>query len=248
MEDINVVDQPPTIKKGFFSHVFSLDQNAKSNVMNVIQYCLIAIIPITILNKLVQRLFPEADDKKGTVELLAEAIGQIVGTLLGVYFIHRFITYIPTYSGVEMGNLNLFSCILVFLVISFNIQTKLGSKINILTNRVMELWDGKNSSDSEENIKEDESVNIIQPIVKSIHNREPGVNFDNMYTGGRPGEEGMTSGMPGALHAQNNLNETANMAREMSLHESLPQVESQMGYNEPFAANEALGGSFGTSF
>ena len=41
-------------------------------MLNIAQYTVVALIPIVILNKVMQKFVPEADDEKGSVELLAE--------------------------------------------------------------------------------------------------------------------------------------------------------------------------------
>ena len=37
--------------KSFFKHVFNFDDDSKSDILNIIQYALLAIIPIVLLNK-----------------------------------------------------------------------------------------------------------------------------------------------------------------------------------------------------
>ena len=60
--------------KGFFKHVFNFDDDSKSDILNIIQYALLAIIPIVILNKTIGKYVPEADDKKSSLEITAEVI------------------------------------------------------------------------------------------------------------------------------------------------------------------------------
>ena len=43
------------------------------------------------------------------VELLAEILGQALMACIGLFFIHRVITAVPTFSGTAMGDINLFS-------------------------------------------------------------------------------------------------------------------------------------------
>ena len=43
------------------------------------------------------------------IELLAEVLGQTILLFLGIFFIHRLITFIPTYSGRSYGSLNIFN-------------------------------------------------------------------------------------------------------------------------------------------
>jgi hypothetical protein len=54
-------------QKSFFKHVFNFDDDSKSEVLNILQYSVIAIIPIVILNKTMQKYVPEADDKKSSL-------------------------------------------------------------------------------------------------------------------------------------------------------------------------------------
>lgn len=51
-------------KPGFFKHVFNFDSDSKAEMLNIIQYALLALIPIIILNKLMQKYIPEASMKK----------------------------------------------------------------------------------------------------------------------------------------------------------------------------------------
>lgn len=130
-------------KKGFFKHVFNFDNDSKSDILNLIQYTLIAIIPIIILNKLMQKYIPEADEKKGSVELLAEVLVQVIVMFIGLLLIHRIITYIPTYSGMDYPEFSVIFIVLSTLMITLSLQTKLGEKVSILVDRLTELWEGK---------------------------------------------------------------------------------------------------------
>jgi len=129
-------------RKSFLGHVFSTTEEGKAEIFNVVQYACIGVVPIVILNKLIQRFVPEADSDKSSLELLVEIFIQIVVMFCGIIIIHRMITFIPTYSGFKYDNLILTNVILAFLVIVLSIQTKLGIKVNILVDRVSELWHG----------------------------------------------------------------------------------------------------------
>ena len=43
------MDSSDDSNKSFFKHVFNFDDDSKSDILNIIQYALIAIIPIVIL-------------------------------------------------------------------------------------------------------------------------------------------------------------------------------------------------------
>lgn len=133
-------------KKTFFNHVFSTTEENTAEILNSIQYTVLGIIPIVVLNKLIQRFIPDADPEKTSLELLIEILIQIIGMIGGVILVHRTITYVPTYSGFKYENFILTNAILLFLVIILSIQTKVGIKINILYDRLIELWDGGESN------------------------------------------------------------------------------------------------------
>ena len=136
-------------KKSFFSHVFSTTEEGKAELLNVVQYSLFGVVPVVVLNKIIQRFVPEADIDKSSLEILVEILIQLIVMFCGIVFIHRIITYFPTYSGYKYDNLVLTNVILAFLVLILSIQTKLGLKVNILVERIYELWNGPSSDDDE---------------------------------------------------------------------------------------------------
>ena len=75
------------IKGGFIGHVFNFDDETKNTLMNIVQYSLLSIIPVVLLNKTVHRIIPEADEAKSNIELLAEVVGQTVLLFVGMFFI-----------------------------------------------------------------------------------------------------------------------------------------------------------------
>jgi len=148
--DHNSLDTPSmsSSKRTFFNHVFSTSEEGKAEILNVIQYSLMGVVPIVILNKLVQRFIPDAENEKSSIEILAEIVFQLVVMFIGVVLIHRMITYVPTYSDFKYESLSLTNVILIFMVLLLSIQTKIGIKVNILFDRIMDLWNGSSSSSS----------------------------------------------------------------------------------------------------
>jgi hypothetical protein len=163
--------------KNFVSHVFSTTEEGKAEILNVLQYSMFGIIPVIILNKLIQRFIPEADPEKSTLEISVEILIQLTIMFCGIIIIHRIITYFPTYSGFKYDNLILTNVILAFLVIVLSIQTKLGIKVNILIDRLGELWNGPSSSITNEQNngrKHNYNVRVSQPIATSpVENQVP---------------------------------------------------------------------------
>jgi hypothetical protein len=177
-------------KKSFVSHVFSTTDEGKAEVLNIVQYATLGIFPIVLLNKLVQRFIPEADDDKSALELLVEIFLQLVIMFCGIIIIHRTISYFPTYSGFKYENLTLTNVVLAFLVIVLSIQTKLGIKVNILTDRTLELWNGASEK---------------EPVKKrsSLHAPSQSDYFDNIGESmGMPPPPVVTSKSSGAAQKQ----------------------------------------------
>ena len=72
--------------EGFVKHVFKFDDSTKKELLNIIQYAVLSVIPVVILNKSVQKLIPEADEEKGSIEILAEVLTQLIIMFLGMFF------------------------------------------------------------------------------------------------------------------------------------------------------------------
>jgi len=141
----DLVDKP-----GFIQHVFNFSEEGKAELLNIMQYSLLSVIPVMILNKCIQKFIPEADDTKGSAEILAELIFQVLAMFVGLVFVNRIITYIPTYSGTNYMDINLLGEVLAFMMILLSLQTKVGEKANILLERLTDLWNGTGSSAKKE--------------------------------------------------------------------------------------------------
>jgi hypothetical protein len=162
MDSLEDLTKSTNGKPSFFKHVFNFDETSKSEMSNIIQYAVLALIPVVIMNKLIQRYVPEADDTKGSPEILAEIIGQVIVMFLGILIIHRIITFIPTHSGEKYNDFSVTNIILAFLVIVLSLQTKLGEKVSIIVERVVELWEGP--QDTKKKKKGQGNVKVSQPI------------------------------------------------------------------------------------
>jgi len=166
MEDVETTNK--VVKNGFINHVFNFDNDTKTEVLNVGQYLLLAIIPMGFYNYMVDSVIPEVDESKSNLEILAEVVGQLLLVLVGMFFIHRLITFVPTYSGRAMGDMNLFSIILLLLVLLYESHTKVGEKTKILLSRVSDMWHGKKDDDKKKKGKKDTSVvKVTQPISRA---------------------------------------------------------------------------------
>jgi len=224
----------------FFKHVFNFDDNSKSDILNIIQYALIAIIPIVLLNKSIGKYVPESDDRKGSLEISAEIIIQIIVTFMGLLIIHRIITFIPPYSGMKYPEFHVVYIILAILMITMSLQTKLGEKVSVLVDRIMELWDGT-SSDKK---KKKGNVKVSQPISGQQQMMQPPATS---YTDGTA-----ISALPtnDVSHGNQNTMQTQQLPNYDAMYkqDTTPLVGAATpgmseGFGEPMAANSVLGGS-----
>ena len=222
-------------------HVFNFDDDSKNEMMNIIQYSLMAIIPIVFLNKSIQKFVPDIDEEKGSLEVLAEVIGQIVVMFIGILLIHRLITFIPTYSNVKYADFNIINIILGFLVIVLSLQTKLGEKVNILLERIIEVVEGKvNIKEGQQNQQAANGVSISQPISQSGY-------IDNVnYQVGNPPVTGTVNNMSNqGTQQQPNFNQMYSGPSNPLQNAATPQVQESFGGYQ--AANEVCAGFGGSS-
>ena len=234
-------------KMTFFKYVFNFDEDSKHDMMNVVQYAVLAIIPIIVLNKTMQKYVPEADEEKGSAEILAEVVFQIVFMFLGLFFIHRIIAYIPRYSGTKYPEYHVVFNILSTLLVLLSLQTKLGEKVSILFDRVAELWEGKGDDDKKkkDGKKGKGNVKVSQPISQG-----QSAVTQSLYTG----SSNMGASSDGTSISQLPMVGTQQQPDYNSMYrnDNNPMVGAATpGFEQPMimAANEALGGSaFGSNF
>ena len=234
----------------FFKHVFNFDEDSKGDVFNIIQYSMLSIVPVVILNKTMQKYVPEADDHKGSAEILAEIVIQIVGMFFGILLIHRINTYIPTYSGVEYPEFNIIFIILAVLLILLSLQTKLGEKVSILFDRVTELWEGKKKPSQNNSKTNNTVVNVSQPISQGILNNQ---QYSNNSGSSQTFSDGTDiSQLPIVQGNQQSQDMTQKIPNYDNMYKQQPNqlqnasnpVDNQT--NGIMAASDALGGGFGS--
>jgi hypothetical protein len=244
------MDSSDDSNKNFLKHVFNFDDDSKSDILNIIQYALIAIIPVVILNKTIGKYVPESDDKKGSLEITAEIIIQVVVTFMGLLIIHRIITFVPTYSGSKYPEFQIVYIILAILMIAMSLKTKLGEKVSVLVDRIVELWDGKKDV-KQKNGKN--TVKVSQPISGQITGQQMNnaALTQSLYTDGTA-----ISSLP-TNDAQygNDSNQSQQLPNYNAMYkqDSNPLVgaaspDSSEGFGGPMAASEFLGGSFGSAW
>jgi hypothetical protein len=192
-----------------------------------------------------QKYVPEGDDKKGSLEISAEVLIQIIVMFIGLLIIHRIITYIPTYSGAKYPEFHIIYIVLALLMITMSLQTKLGEKVSILVDRVIELWDG-NTDNKKKNSKGGKSGNV--KVSQPISGQQQNTQTTNNYTDGTA-----ISSLPTYDAVQGNQNTL--QPQQLPNYDSMyrqdttplvgaasPDGGTTEGFNEPMAANSVLGG------
>jgi hypothetical protein len=161
-------DQP-----NFVSHVFNFEKDSRNEMANIIQYTLIGIILISLLNKGIEEYMPEPEETKGTVPLLMEISVQCVVLFIGILFIHRIITYIPSVSGAKYADQNVIAIILPTLVLL--LSTSLSQKVGIILDRLT----------GQAPVKKVQAPGLSilpkAPTVNPINSPEP--DFNSMFAG-----------------------------------------------------------------
>lgn len=222
----------------FFKHVFNFDDDSKSEILNILQYSLLAIIPIVLLNKTMQKYVPEADDQKSSLETGAEIVIQIILMFIGLLLIHRVITYVPTYSASKYPEFHIVYIVLAVLMITLSLQTKLGEKVSILVDRLMEMWNGKpekKKGGGKNNVKVSQPLSGVSSGAMMMP--QPPTMTDGTAISSLPSFEQQQTPNYDAMYRQDNtplVNAATPGGGSM--------VEGMTPF-EPMAANAVLGGS-----
>ena len=225
-------------KKNFVKHVFNFDDDSKSEILNIIQYSLIALIPVVVLNKTMAKYIPEADENKGTLEVVAEVLIQVISMFMGLLVIHRLVTFVPTYSGTKYPEYNIIFIVLSVLMITLSLQTKLGEKVGILFDRGTELWQGKIEKPGQKK----GTVKVSQPIAGQQPNQmivNPAVSMNQAAMNQSIYTDGTSIGsLP--VNSGNNFGQgPGTMGQQQQQQIAQPMMEAF----EPQAANSVLGGN-----
>lgn len=245
-----------TVKEGsrrgssFIDHVFRLDEQQQGVLLNIVQYTIIGFVPILVMLYLVRTYVPEPDDHKATLMILVEIIGQILFMFVFIYFIHRLITYIPTYSGYRYSEFNFTTTILGILMILLSIKTKLGEKVQIVVERTIELLGGESSYNGSLGA----SAGVAQGGSGAVRITQP---LSQPYAGGVP--SGMVGGgmaPPNPVLTSNRNTGTADYGLSQASQQQQQNFNSTYAQNvgggmpggmmsfEPMAANEVIGSKF----
>lgn len=214
---VSDLDTKIITRESVFSKIFILNEKDKYDLMNLVQYILLSIIPIIIVLKVLKNYVPDDDEDKGTIELLIEILIQIIFIFVSFVFVHRIICVVPTYSGRDYPDTSMFVIVLPLLFLLFTMHTKLGSKINMVYDRFMRMIGFKEKENvaekptarSKQIQKHEVNNNVMNPpnppAVMSHPYGGGGPNFDSMYLDTKTPLVNANS--PGGAAPQNNMNQ-----------------------------------------
>jgi hypothetical protein len=237
---MDIKEEEEDKKKGFIDYVFNFNRENMDNISNLWQYTFIAIPLVLICLKLLNYLSPEADDTKGSLEIIFEIFISINVLLLTIWFVNKIIRYIPTRSKALYHSFNEINFILPFLILLFTIDTKLGNKINILIDRAYDLYNGNTNLNAQtKNAQNKNDVKTMQPISRG--GGGGGANVNNGINQQQPMLANTIALNNPQLYQQNN-----NTAPEMNFNTAFsgPNINNLLQIEEPMPANEFLTSRF----
>jgi hypothetical protein len=235
----------PKETTGFFKYITTFEDEQKCELMNMIQYSVLAIIPVILILRSVKALVPDEDESKGCTELSLECMLQIIFIMVMIWVTNRLIRYVPTYSQCEYGKFSPVNFIIPFLIILTTMQSKLGFKLNIMVDRAIEQWNGR----SEQKAVSKEALNTNQQPNYRIAQHHPSqadyldtsqLLPSNPQLSAMPTQQGQPAGTGTGAPREPDFN-------SMYSGPPTPLVDAnspgQEGFSSgPMAANEALGG------
>jgi hypothetical protein len=162
------------------------------------------------------------------LELLFEILIQITVMFLGIFYINRIVTFIPTFSEQKYPDYNVMITVLPILLITLSLQTKLGEKVSILTDRLYDAWEG-NTNDKKKKKKkqqqqQQQQIKVSQPLSDNFQTQDHTTSI---------------SSLPVSQQQSPDFNSMYNNGNEQHHMQDEPQI---------MAANEFMGSKFGSGF
>ena len=262
----SIKEEKQNNKENFFSFVFDFDKENQGRLLNLFQYTFLVLPLVFLTLKSINYLTPAENEEKASLEICAEILITISVILLSIWFIDKIVRFIPTYSKLSYFSFNEINFIIPFLIILLTMQTKLGLKVNMLFERIVDIWEGKGIVSSQTDYKKKQPIAASHANRQIIPQHQPSRSdyVDSVsYSVPPQGGSGATQ-LNGATTSFNNLmHETkalqpspgtgAVSQQDFNSFFQGPNMglpDSQIpgaGVTEPMAANEAMGGMFGGS-
>ena len=230
MDDIQVGGDG---SKSFFNYMFSLNPNEKNDLLNMMQYSILVIIPIIVILKLMKKYIPSENDKKASIEILIELVLQLIIIFGSFWFIHKLVTFLPTYSTSPYPHFNVLQVIIPVTFILFSMNSTISEKATILLNRVLVAAGLVKENYCDEKGKPSPTVAVVPPSLIPLVSNHEATRGVPMYDQRQDPTFG-PSGYQGQGQSQ---------GQSQGQGQGQGQQFQQFGIQEPAPANEMLGGS-----
>jgi hypothetical protein len=116
----------PITNQGFFTYVFKLSKFKQEDLMNIVQYTLLSIVPVILFVYFTKKYFPSLEESDSSLYIFTITVIELIFMIIGIFFIDRIINYIPTYSGKYYETINLTTIVIIFVL--FMLITETGFK------------------------------------------------------------------------------------------------------------------------
>lgn len=245
----------PITNQGFFTYVFKLSKFKQEDLMNIVQYTLLSIVPVVLFIYFTKKYFPSLEESDSSLYIFTVTVIELIFMIIGIFFIDRIINYIPTYSGKYYETINLTTIVIIFVL--FMLITETGFKKRTLV--MLERFDKFFFIDDALIRKFGGEVRPFNFATDEIFRdkKQPNKNNKNNNNKGNAGSGPHTEGMA-------NMNQQHSPKPPIPVAGPMPMVQQPLpmgggGYNgggngggnmesfvpeyaEPMAANAALGG------
>ena len=128
-------DIKPMTNQGFFSYVFMLTKFKRDDLLNIVQYMSLSIIPIILFIYFLKKYLPPITHEDSSIYILLITIFEMTIMVIGIFFIDRIINYIPTLSGKYYEIINLTNIIIIFVLVMMLTQAGFRERTSILLHR-----------------------------------------------------------------------------------------------------------------
>ena len=236
-------------KNTIFNKIFTFNDDLKNELINLTQYIVLAIIPSIVFSNYVNKLLPVADSNKSSLEISFELLIQMLVTYYGFFMIKHVVVNIPTITGKDYPTFTFFTGVIPIIFATTANHTSFSEKVNILTKRFQDLWNGETKT----NDKKNSSIKVSQPISQNNGSSSNMILTQNQNNLGNNNKTSLIDDLPS--NPQNITQQQQKYPDYNSMFQNNPtpliDANSPGMINENFEiqpANSLLGSSFGSSF
>ena len=139
----------------FTEHIFDGSGN---KIMNSIQYTAMSIVPLLLVNNLLETQLPAFSQNTPPLSMIIETTVHIIVLLIVLYFVDRTVRYFPSTSGEKYGEVSFetIGLLLVLLIVNSS-NSHLGKKVVHLTRHARERFTNREGMGHKESSGVDET-------------------------------------------------------------------------------------------